>query len=101
MLDYLQTQPAPQLILLDVDLRHAQDGFGLLPQLRTHYKGAVPIIMLSVLDEQTKIEQAYDQGAVAYTLKPEALHGWHTYVRMLHHYWHQSVSLPTIDYPIN
>lgn len=102
-LDYLQTSPtrAPQLILLDIDLRQDKDGLSLLPQLRAYFKGAVPIIMLSVVSDKAKIEQAYDQGAVAYTQKPEDLQGWHTYVQMLRRYWHQSVSLPTIHPPLN
>ncbi|GAB4038206.1 hypothetical protein GCM10028809_55650 [Spirosoma gilvum] len=57
--------------------------------------------MLSVSGEETKIKQAYDQGAVAYTRKPEDLQGWHTYVTMLRQYWYQSVSLPTMDHPLN
>ncbi|GAB4038672.1 response regulator [Spirosoma gilvum] len=102
-LAYVQTHTdrPPQLILLDIDLRDSTDGLSLLAQLRAYFKGSVPIIMLSVLDEKVKIEQAYQQGAVAYTQKPEDLQGWHKYVQMLHRYWHQSVSLPTIDPPLN
>ncbi|UFH57625.1 response regulator [Spirosoma sp. KNUC1025] len=102
-LDYLQTRPdrPPQLILLDIDLHQAKDGLSFLPELRAHLKGAVPIIMLSVVDNKAKIEQAYDQGAVAYTQKPEDLLGWHTYVGMLRRYWHQLVDLPTREHPLN
>ncbi|MBD2703327.1 response regulator [Spirosoma sp. BT702] len=99
-LDSHADQP-PQLVLLDIDLRAATDGLSLLPELRGRFKGRVPIIMLSYLDEEAKIEQAYEQGAVAYTQKPEDMEGWHEYVSMLRDYWHRSARLPGVSPPTN
>ncbi|GAB3957437.1 hypothetical protein GCM10028805_50130 [Spirosoma harenae] len=94
-LDAQADQP-PQLILLDIDLRESANGLSLLPELRSRFKGRVPIIILSYLDENDKIEQAYEQGAVAYTQKPDDLESWHEYVLMLRRYWHDSARLPTV-----
>ncbi|GAB4049057.1 response regulator [Spirosoma litoris] len=91
-----QSDQSPQLILLDIDLRESADGLSLLPELWARFKGRVPIIMLSYLDEEDKIEQAYELGAVAYTQKPEDMQGWHEYVTMLRRYWRDSARLPKI-----
>jgi CheY-like chemotaxis protein len=95
-LSYLNAQTAqpPQLILLDIDLREQTDGLALLPELRRRFNGRIPIIMLSYLDEETKINQAYEKGAVAYTQKPENMEGWREYVLMLRDYWYQVARLP-------
>ncbi|GAB3050604.1 hypothetical protein GCM10027185_62330 [Spirosoma pulveris] len=84
----------PQLILLDLDLRAATNGLALLAELRQHFQGRVPIIVLSATAEVADVEQAYSQGAVAYTQKPEDLSAWRAYVRLLRAYWYQASRLP-------
>ncbi|GAB4020807.1 hypothetical protein GCM10028808_63640 [Spirosoma migulaei] len=83
--DYLTRQPAqlPRLILLDIDLGQSVTGLALLPQLRRHVKGQIPIIMLTVSDNQTHIRQSYDTGATAFTRKPTDLSGWKHYIQQL------------------
>ncbi len=99
---YLDTHTSrpPQLILLDIDLNQAKNGLDLLPDLWERFQGSVPIIMLSMLTEQSKVTQAYEKGAVAYTQKPEDMPGWQNYIIALRDYWHRSARLPTIDPPL-
>ena len=100
-LDYLATRAAtpPQLILLDIDLGASTNGVELIPHLKDHLQGRAPIVMLTSSAEQPLVKQAYEQGAVAYTQKPDDLAGWRTYVAMLRSYWHDTTILPTTAEP--
>ncbi|GAB4024701.1 response regulator [Spirosoma koreense] len=89
----------PRLILLDIDFKQPMDGLALLPQLRTHFKGQVPIIMFSVSAEDDQVQEAYDTGAVAYTRKPDSLESWREYVQLLKAYWHETILLPPPPLP--
>jgi two-component system KDP operon response regulator KdpE len=57
----------PDLILLDIQLPD-KDGVSLLKELRSWYNH--PIIMLSVLNDESFIVKALDQGATDYISKP-------------------------------
>lgn len=87
-------QPQPQLILLDIDLHQAINGIELLPQLRQTLRTVVPIVMFTVSDAQPDIDQAYAEGATAYTKKPDDLEGWRHYVEVLRNYWFRTHLLP-------
>ncbi|GAB3894640.1 response regulator [Spirosoma agri] len=96
-LDYLQNQEAdlPQLILSDIDLQQSRDGFDLLDEIRTKFKGKIPVIMLTVLADPTAVKRAYDKGVTAYTQKPEDMTGWRNYIDTLKAYWHDTNFLPS------
>ncbi|GAB3050139.1 response regulator [Spirosoma pulveris] len=97
-LAYFDQQPLrlPQLILLDIDLRQVKSGLDLLPELRQRFQGRIPIVVFSASAAEPVIEQAYAQGAVAYTQKPEEASEWREYVRLLRTYWYEVARLPPI-----
>lgn len=51
-----------QLILLDIDLGPSMNGLDLIPQLQTHLKDRVPIIMFTSSSAPPSVKQAYEQG---------------------------------------
>lgn len=93
---YLDQQKSslPQLVLLDVDLHQYPNGLDLLPRLHDRFKALVPIVMLTVSNEQADIQKAVADGAVAFTRKPDDLEGWRNYVAMLRQYWYQTARVP-------
>ena len=69
MLD-LVTQPAPDIVLLDVVLPDG-NGFEILAGMRRHAKFALlPVIMLTALDSAEDIRRGLDLGADGYMTKP-------------------------------
>lgn len=59
----------PDLVLLDLVMPKL-DGYGVLKGLRADHKtAALPIIIFSVLGEQTDIQKALDMGADDYIIK--------------------------------
>ncbi|GAB4038834.1 response regulator [Spirosoma gilvum] len=97
--DYLDKipGPSPQLVLLDIDLHQEQNGLDMLPKLANHFKGQVPIVMLTISDSPKEVRQAYSTGAVAYTKKPTDLMGWKEYLAILKNYWYEINLLPPTD----
>lgn len=66
----LETQPAPDVVLLDVMLPDG-DGFQILAGMRRHAKFAlIPVIMLTALDSAEDIRRGLDLGADGYMTKP-------------------------------
>jgi CheY-like chemotaxis protein len=66
----LETQPAPDVVLLDVLLPDG-DGFQVLAGMRRHAGFAlVPVIMLTALDSAEDIRRGLDLGADGYMTKP-------------------------------
>lgn len=95
-LAYLNSNPEkrPKLILLDIALCSDADGFILLQELRTHFNGQVPIIMLTNSENQQHVWQSYADGATAFTTKPSNLQDWKTYMDTLKSYWYEINTLP-------
>ena len=69
-LDFVLTEPAYDLIILDVMLP-GQDGFGVLKTLRAH-KVAVPVLILTARDSVPDRVAGLDLGADDYLTKPFA-----------------------------
>jgi CheY-like chemotaxis protein len=92
--------PRPQLILLDIDLHAPTNGFDLLTKIQQHrYAIGIPVIMFTVSASEPDITRAYENGAVAYTRKPESLADWVHYVQMLRDYWFRTAVLPRTGQP--
>jgi CheY-like chemotaxis protein len=63
-------QHAPNLILLDL-MMEGTDGFTVLGQLRADPEtAAIPVIVLSALEQREYIDHAYSMGANGYLVKP-------------------------------
>ncbi|WP_293267459.1 EAL domain-containing protein [Neptunomonas sp.] len=68
-LDVFQ-EVSPDLILLDVDMP-VLDGFSACRQLRRMHDGkTVPVLMMTGLEGDNSIEEAYDAGATDFIAKP-------------------------------
>jgi len=80
-LDFVLTEPAYDLIVLDVMLP-GQDGFGVLKTLRAH-KVAVPVLILTARDSVPDRVAGLDLGADDYLTKPFAFEEFLARVRAL------------------
>ncbi|HWL84512.1 MAG TPA: response regulator [Polyangiaceae bacterium] len=62
---------APELILLDLHLAGSYDGFEVCRRLRADTRTlAVPIVVISALDDSESKQRALESGASAYYTKP-------------------------------
>ncbi len=59
----------PDLVLLDAVMPD-RDGFDCCRHLRTVLGSDVPILMVTVLDDQASVDQAFEAGATDYITKP-------------------------------
>lgn len=59
----------PDLVLLDAVMLEI-DGFDCCQQLRTEFQSEIPILMVTVLDDQESIDRAFSVGATDYITKP-------------------------------
>ena len=80
-LDFVLTEPAYDLIILDVMLP-GQDGFGVLKTLRSHKVGA-PVLILTARDSVPDRVAGLDLGADDYLTKPFAFEEFLARVRAL------------------
>jgi DNA-binding response OmpR family regulator len=80
-LDFVLTEPAYDLIILDVMLP-GQDGFGVLKTLRAH-KVAAPVLILTARDSIADRVAGLDLGADDYLTKPFAFEEFLARVRAL------------------
>lgn len=60
----------PDIILLDIFMP-GEDGFEVLRQLKNDPKlSTIPVCIFSILEDQKRINKAYDMGACGYITKP-------------------------------
>ena len=59
----------PSLILLDIKMKGGMDGIAALKHIKEIDRSSV-VIMVTALDDQDKINEAYRLGAVDYITKP-------------------------------
>ncbi|MFD2935222.1 response regulator [Spirosoma flavum] len=87
----------PNLILLDINLQLSRDGLDFLAFVRKHPQGhLIPVVILSSINESSKIREAYQLGVSSYTNKPYDYKAWKTYVRILRQYWFETVTTPSV-----
>ena len=66
-------QMIPDLILLDLNMRHV-NGMEMLGFLKGNKRTThVPVVMVSVNDQPETIQKAYNAGAVGYLVKPVSI----------------------------
>jgi CheY-like chemotaxis protein len=79
--------PIPILILLDLKLPRV-DGLEVLRRLKTHpLFHVIPVVILSTSTEDRDIQQAYDEGANSYIVKPVDFDQFMQIVEYIQIYW--------------
>lgn len=69
-LETLHRMPAPDLVLLDLNMPH-MDGLAVLDAIRSQGRWRdLPVVMLTTSGEPDDIERCYQHGATAYVVKP-------------------------------
>ncbi|QJD81589.1 response regulator [Spirosoma rhododendri] len=89
-------QVLPRLILLDLYLPLAEDGFRIIEQAKSSdspYR-LVPITLLSQSVRQPDVQRGYDLGANSYIAKPTSYAQWLLYMESLRDYWWHTVTPP-------
>ncbi|GAB2547773.1 response regulator [Spirosoma aerophilum] len=87
----------PRLILLDVDLQSALNGFDFLSLLRGHPQVcSVPVVVLSANQSTNVANDAYQLRANVFTRKPDSYEGWKAYVSQLRAYWYATAAVPKL-----
>ncbi|GAB3687407.1 response regulator [Spirosoma flavus] len=98
-LDYLEdclecSGPLPKLILLDLYLPKLEAGLNVLQILKTHYVyQEIPVVMLSISDDQADIMQSYGLHSNSFIVKPNGFNQWVQCLASLRHYWQDAVTL--------
>ncbi|MGF7214769.1 DNA-binding response OmpR family regulator [Spirosoma lacussanchae] len=93
-----QVRLLPKLVLLDLYLPDAEQGWQFLTQLKDRsWKRSLPIVVLSRSSSPADVIQAYDLGANSYIIKPGSLEAWHDYFSSLRLYWWETVTLPVVS----
>lgn len=67
-LQYLETAPPPDLIVMDIGLGGKLDGIETARQIRK--QRAIPVVFISAYSHQNRIDEALSASPGAYLLKP-------------------------------
>lgn len=89
-----ETAPAPDLVLLDLDLGRTS-GFDVLEEMRTSLDLSVPVVIFTSSDDSTDIVTAYDRGANAFVQKPPDFEGLVTFTDRAVNFWGQTADAGT------
>lgn len=89
----------PRLVLLDLYLPDAEQGWELLRQLKEYpSRQALPVVVLSVSNAEEDVQRCYDLGANSYITKPLEYEQWLDYFKTMRQYWWETVTLPRRAY---
>jgi CheY-like chemotaxis protein len=98
-LEFLRTRleeaaPLPGLVLLDLDLPHA-DGFDFLDAVRDNDKLVhIPVLVLTDSNDTEDVHESYNRAANAYLSKPTDPDAFETIANAIERFWFRRVSLP-------
>lgn len=94
-----QQRDLPRLVLLDLYLPEAEDGWQLLQRLKAYpSRRSMPVVVLSVSSAEDDVHRSYQLGANSYIAKPLDFEQWLTYFQTLRQYWWETVTLPRQAY---
>lgn len=87
--------PLPDLILLDLNLPR-KSGHEVLEVLKTHPTNRrIPVIILTSSQAPEDIQEAYENHANCYIVKPVQLNDFFHVVKTLEQFWFKQAQLPT------
>ncbi len=85
---------SPSLILLDLNLPK-KNGFEVLEEIKTDKElKCIPVIVLTVSNNEKDIIKSYELHANAYIMKPIDLNKFEQYMYIFKDFWFHSVKLP-------
>tara|TARA_R110002072_G_scaffold273253_2_gene434015 strand:- start:6506 stop:6967 length:462 start_codon:yes stop_codon:yes gene_type:complete len=88
------TSPRPDLVLLDLNMPK-KDGREVLAELQQHPEmKSIPIIVMTVSDQESDVLKSYDLGATGYVVKPVDIGQFSKVISTLQDYWLEVVVLP-------
>jgi CheY-like chemotaxis protein len=89
----------PNLVLLDLYLPDAEQGWELLRQLKEYpAQQRLPVVVLSMSNAEEDVQRSYDLGANSYIAKPLDYEQWLTYFHAMRQYWWETATLPKQAY---
>ena len=89
----------PKLVLLDLYLPEAEQGWHLLQQIKSYpVRHNIPVVVLSVSNADEDIQRSYQLGANSYIAKPLEYEQWLKHFNALRLYWWETVTLPRQSY---
>jgi CheY-like chemotaxis protein len=91
----LEEWEMPKLILLDLYMPQAVDGWQLLEEIKSMPLpiNRIPIVMLTSSTDRIDIRRAYELGVSSYIVKPTDFRGWLTCCQEIHQYWWETAKL--------
>jgi len=93
-LEYLRSAPAPDLILLDLNLPR-RSGREVLTDIKSDPKlRRIPVMILSTSRSELDVQFSYDHHANCYIQKPMELDRFFDIVRSIEQFWCSVASLP-------
>jgi CheY-like chemotaxis protein len=97
LLDYLRgrpDQPAPRLILLDLNMPR-KDGREALREIKGDPKlQRIPVVVLTTSESEDDIQRTYELGASSFIVKPRNFETVVALMQTLTQYWFDTVQLP-------
>lgn len=97
LFEYLDTNPPPGVILLDLNMpkMDGHTALGLLKRDERYNK--IPVIVLTTSKNEEDVVRSYDLGVNSFITKPVTFDGLLDVVQALGRYWLEVVSLPEDD----
>ena len=94
LLDYLRSQPAPDLVLLDLNMPR-MSGHEVLEEIRKDEKlRTIPVVVLSTSNRDDDVLRTYALGGNSFITKPPSFPGLVEVMRALDKYWFRLVEIP-------
>ncbi|MCB0918227.1 MAG: response regulator [Actinobacteria bacterium] len=96
-LSYLETEPLPGLVLLDINMP-VMNGHEVLQAIRGSENPSIarlPVVFLTTSDDPEEVARAYSEAVNSYVVKPVDAAGFQTILRSLTDYWFQIVRIPS------
>jgi CheY-like chemotaxis protein len=84
----------PDLIVLDLRMPR-KNGYEALREIKAHPElRTIPVVVLTTSTSESDVNRSYDLGACSYLSKPNSFDQLVELVRVLNHYWFETVLLP-------
>lgn len=95
LLKYLEENPLPGLILLDLNMPK-KDGREALQEIKNNPKFRhIPVVILTTSQAEEDIFRTYNLGVNSFVTKPVSFDGLVQIMRQLGKYWFEIVALPS------